>query len=525
MKNSIYIIILFLSTTFFSCEDVLEENPTTFLSTETTYNTDVGLSAGVVGIYDEMSYAYSSDLKKIYGIQHYGQDVSEGGRNPSDALALYDSEFRSDLDEFEVTWEHYYRLVNKATAVIDHSLTHEWDDADLGDFVNGQAYFFRAYGHFMLTSLWGDVSVIKEETTGVKLDFVRTPQQEVFNFVIEDLEAAIDLLPVSESQDGRITKGAAQHLLAYTYLANEQWQNALDYADAVIAGPYALMTSRYGIYADDTAQSVFTDLFELGNYNYSEGNTEAIWVLQFENQETYPGTASTINDHGVNYTRRFWMSPYERTGVIALSEEYGGRGFNRNQATDYFLELFDVSDIRGQEAALRRTWTYNDSSLLPDGKQLGDTVEITASFEPHMHPVVTKFDYFLNEDNASLSSSYKDIYMFRLAETYLIKAEAQLMLNQTTEAAATINIVRSRASAPLITAADVDIDFILDERARELFGEAPRRIDLTRTGKFLERVRDLNPEAYPLDHHVLLPIPQSAIDLNSEAEYGQNEGY
>ena len=76
-----------------------------------------------------------------------------------------------------------------------------------------------------------------------------------------------------------------------------------------------------------------------------------------------------------------------------------------------------------------------------------------------------------------------------------------------------------------ISSSDVDIDFILDERGRELFGEAPRRIDLCRTGKYLERVRALNPEAEPLDHHVLLPIPQSAIDLNTGAELEQNPDY
>ena len=274
--------------------------------------------------------------------------------------------------------------------------------------------------------------------------------------------------------------------------------------------------------ADNPEKSVFSDLFEPGNYNYSEGNTEAIWVLQFEDAEIYPFTAYSGNNWGVNYTRRFWVSPYWRVKVIAISEEFGGRGFNRCQATDYFLDLFEPEDIRGQEAALRRTWTYNDASIMPENASLGDTV-------PHLHdkwmrPHVTKFDYF-NSGDPQMSSSYKDLYMFRLSETYLIKAEAQYRLNRPDDAAATINIVRSRASASPITGTDVNIDFILDERARELFGEAPRRIDLCRTGKFPERVRAHNPEAEPLDYHILLPIPQSAIDLNTGAELKQNDGY
>jgi hypothetical protein len=114
------------------------------------------------------------------------------------------------------------------------------------------------------------------------------------------------------------------------------------------------------------------------------------------------------------------------------------------------------------------------------------------------------------------------VYLFRLAEIYLIKAEAQYRLNE--DAASTINILRDRANASLVSNADVDIDFILDERARELWGEAPRRIDLVRTDRFLDRVRDLTGES-PLDYHVLFPIPQSAIDLNTDAVIEQNDGY
>jgi hypothetical protein len=73
----------------------------------------------------------------------------------------------------------------------------------------------------------------------------------------------------------------------------------------------------------------------------------------------------------------------------------------------------------------------------------------------------------------------------------------------------------------------VDIDFILDERSRELFGEVPRRIDLTRPGKLIERVRLYNPHGGPniQEHHVLLPIPQHAIDRNSGYKLEQNSGY
>ena len=122
----------------------------------------------------------------------------------------------------------------------------------------------------------------------------------------------------------------------------------------------------------------------------------------------------------------------------------------------------------------------------------------------------------------------RDHYILRLAETYLILAEAQLMQSKTDEAAIAINKVRERSGATPIVGGDVTIDFILDEKARELWGEQySRKVDLFRTGKYIERVKLYNDEAGSnvLPKHTLLPIPQSEIDLNRGAELKQNEGW
>jgi hypothetical protein len=103
-------------------------------------------------------------------------------------------------------------------------------------------------------------------------------------------------------------------------------------------------------------------------------------------------------------------------------------------------------------------------------------------------------------------------------------------LGQLAPAAADINLIRARANATPVDAADVDLDYILDERARELYGEENRFITLRRMGKLVERVRALNnnpknPGLNIQDYHVLFPIPQSQIDLNIDAEFPQNPGY
>ena len=115
----------------------------------------------------------------------------------------------------------------------------------------------------------------------------------------------------------------------------------------------------------------------------------------------------------------------------------------------------------------------------------------------------------------------------RLAETYLVLAEAQLLTGDPQGAANSLNTVRQRSNASLITAADVDIDFILDERSRELWSEEHRRYSLIRAGKWYERVSQFNKVGGPTateSRDELLPIPQSVIDVNT-VSFPQNPGY
>jgi hypothetical protein len=147
----------------------------------------------------------------------------------------------------------------------------------------------------------------------------------------------------------------------------------------------------------------------------------------------------------------------------------------------------------------------------------------------------TMFKYFDTKRADLNAPSIRPVIVYRLAETYLNAAEAAFMLGKTTEAVSLINTVRERAaSSPVsvpamdITAANLSLDFILDERSRELTGENMRWLDLVRTNKLLERVRLHNKEAAPniKDKHILRPIPQSQIDaVTTGPAYPQNPGW
>jgi hypothetical protein len=125
------------------------------------------------------------------------------------------------------------------------------------------------------------------------------------------------------------------------------------------------------------------------------------------------------------------------------------------------------------------------------------------------------------------AAQYNDQVYLRLAETYLLKAEAQLLLGSPGEAAQTINIIRERSNASPVSAGDIDIDFILEERSRELLCEEHRRYTLLRTGKWLERVKMYNHNGGQVAREIdqLFPIPQSVIDANLTQEMPQNPGF
>jgi hypothetical protein len=221
--------------------------------------------------------------------------------------------------------------------------------------------------------------------------------------------------------------------------------------------------------------------------------------------------------------------------------ERGGRGRSRQALTKWAIDYYEPQDARGSNYALRKFFILKDATAnapypadkLPPGYNYGDTIwmnwnediSVTKSQIPDW-PYIRKIEG-TDPNNVGGGSQYNDVIYLRLAETYLLMAEAQLLLNRPGDAANTINIVRRRSNASDVTAADINIDFILDERSRELVLEEHRRWTLLRTGKWLERVKKYNKNGGHLisDRDVLFPIPQIVIDANLTNEMPQNQGW
>jgi hypothetical protein len=171
------------------------------------------------------------------------------------------------------------------------------------------------------------------------------------------------------------------------------------------------------------------------------------------------------------------------------------------------------------------------STQLPNRFMCGYSTKMTTPFN---HPDAQYGNKAIYQLAGTGGKTFTDQYFYRLAEAYLLRAEAYVATGKKAEAARDINVLRARAHAKECTADQMTLDYILDERLRELVCEEKRRLTLARTGKLFERITKYNPyfnaansadgKAYDA-HFDLLPIPLSAIQANKDAKLEQNPGY
>lgn len=187
--------------------------------------------------------------------------------------------------------------------------------------------------------LYGDVPYVDKIQDQFRIDFTRTPKEEVIAHMVEDLQFAVENLPTDPDavKVGKLTKWAAEHLLSEVYLMQGDYAKAETAAENVInSGYFHLMEDRFGEKAKANGD-VFSDLFVENNQNRTSGNMESIWVMQFEYNTTGGGTNSD------DWTRRAWEPKYfEITGFV-LADSLGGRGLSQLVPMNGGLEKIPVS--------------------------------------------------------------------------------------------------------------------------------------------------------------------------------------
>jgi len=214
---------------------------------------------------------------------------------------------------------------------------------------------------------------------------------------------------------------------------------------------------------------------------------------------------------------------------MRISEHNIIRDFKIDNPASLAFGKWFVADGYSEKATARQWFPFVMK------KVMGDIPEDYWQRDANGNPLLTAFGEHLVTNNGN--STFRDMYMFRLAETYLLRAEAYVGKNNKVAAAADINVIRARANAKPAVSSEMDLDYILDERLRELYYEEPRMLTLCRTEKLAERNRKYNYSYTDItgtyecagtsiqDYHNLWPIPYSEIERNTEAVLEQNPGY
>ena len=537
-----------------SCSDFLEEENPSGVNSQTFYATESGIEAGVKSCYTFMRQYYGKE--EGYHISELGTDIFTAGDGcTAQDMAEYNMTFQGTTNTIEDLWKNLYLALNTCNEVIDKLPTSALDETTKNIRL-GEARFLRAFYLWHIVENWGGVVLKTTPTTSPQTDMQRSSVEDFYKVMKEDLLFARENLPETTKDYGRVTKGAANAFSARIFLYNKEYDEALKYANAVInSGQYALAETFQQLVDMATCNSVKENIF-VCNYASQDNNDYNNSITQGPNGE------NMTKRNGGNNAHMFFNMTYDkladRNGQIPVKRcvEYG-RPFYRFMPTRYYLDLFNETIDSRYDACFRQKWYCNQKTNLCN---VGDLAilftkhEVEAEVEATSSYIILDRSYVYNADGtvkngrfnttfmkfddptrgaANDQHSNRDCVILRLAEMYLIAAEAQLNLNNKSEAAKMLNVVRRRAAFPgkesamEITANDVTIDFILDERARELGGEMQRWYDLKRTGKLLERVKKCNPDVTEIQsYHTLRPIPQTTLDaVTNKDEFKQNEGY
>lgn len=556
--------VLFSGFAFNACNDsILTETPKDFLSPDNAYLTEQGALQGITALHDRVRAAYYSFGEfGTMNWQSHGSDLGYVGENPDRSNVYLNSyEDITPIVRYVVdTWNTGFQIIQWANVLID-----KVGQADPSVFKDGEAgknlyiaeaRFFRAFAYRYLVSTYGDIPLLTTPVSSAKADFTRDPVASIHELMAEDFKFASENLPDrgNEAAPGRITKGPALHYLGETYLEQKKPELAIEVLSRLIdTGGYDLMTQRFGTRLGNDifgSGDPYYDLFGYRNQNLPE-NKEAMWVIQCEPEIQGGGQIATAYIFGPRYFdigltpdghQAFLGTIYN--GVHTGYSDIYSRGTANVRGTNlvYYYVWKDNwdTDMRNAKHNIIRDFYYDNPASAYHNKKIDFSLynpprpNLMLDTTKNLFPIHTKFldpqNYFLQPNRAGGGITHKDWYALRFAETLLLRAEAYLASNQKELALQDINRVRARSKAKPATLEELDIDYVLDERVRELYGEEWRLVTLRRVGKLLERTLKYNdnpmiPGAAMKPHNVLWPIPQAQIDLNIDAPFPQNPNY
>ncbi|TDS17459.1 RagB/SusD family nutrient uptake outer membrane protein [Sphingobacterium paludis] len=523
-----------------SCSSLLDEYNPSGITSETVYNTPEGFETLVNAAYSYQRWWYGKE--EGFSMAEMGTDLwMSGAGDAHPALTRYVN-LQGNNPAILAEWKALYAAVNVCNAGIGRIDAAGFEEG-LKTVRSAELRFLRAFYYWHIVETWGAVHLSTEETSGIVTEAIKTPVETFYSLIEEDLLYAVAHLPNTTADYGRVTAPAARAFLSRVYLSRGNDRAASDYATSVIHGNFG-----FALVND------YASLWSMAN----QKNSEVVYAVNYSadfalNDKSDPILNPLGHNRGSNSGHLLYIMKYDtETGM--KRDLANGRPFNRYMPTRFLLDLYSDADSRYEGSFKEVFYVNNPSGSLA----LGDTAvyatrrAVAAQGEPYKlydrnyiynangtvrdqlrYPTLRK--YLDNTRNsADEAQSSRDVFVIRLAEVYLNAAEAQLKLGNLDSAAYFVNIVRTRAAKTgrvaemQVAPAQVTLDFILDERAREFAGEQIRWFDLKRTNTLLDRIGRYNPDVAPIvrDFHSVRPIPQEQLDaISNKDQFVQNQGY
>lgn len=620
------IIMLCGSVFFYGCsEDFLKPDPLSFYEPATTFSTESGLQAAMANcdknlrnnwthytansnsapiateyVYSELSVATKADVGN-----NILSNIDEQLTPTTEDLGHEGGDFRPFY------WTEGFNGVKAANTILTFIDKVEGLDEATKNAYKGRAYFHRAFRYYNLVFQFGDVPLITKIPEVPKFTYRSTKKAAILDMITTDMEFAVQWVPEQKDMTyiGMVNKGACRMMLIKCYLATGQFQKAKDQADILIdQSGYSLMKNSFGTFIQNYSPETWTvtrnviwDLHRAEN-KLIDANKEVIMGM--------PNRGSTAESMIAFYTMRvfgpMWNNANIRTpdGKNAVSD-YARNNSNYTTNLDYtraigrgigcyHLTTFAQEDmwiVNGQmdNGDLRHNSTvgnwgrmdsikcnektsawYGKNLRLEDGFTLNSTSTNNANqiwynwphYKLYLLDVAAEANQSSTQFSGATNGGNADWYLYRLAEAYLLRAEAKFYLGDAIGAAADVNEVRKRAQCTQLYTT-VGIDDIANERARELYLEEWRNVELTRISRSLalagksdnfgsfspadaDKLSEIESfwyhrvtkygyynkgigirnKTYSIGkHNIYWPIPNSAITANNRGKISQNFGY
>jgi hypothetical protein len=590
----------------FSCsKDWLKPKPLSFYEPDVALADAQGMYSALTACERNMRHEFFGDAAPILTeiiqseVAVEGTTDKAGPQMDMDIALLPDADLNHN-DRTKVGWYWYegFKGIKYANLIISRIDAGTFKDENEKNAILGAAYFQRAYRYFKLVHQFGDVPFIDKEINEPKYDFYSYDRWSILEKLRKDLEFAYQWVPEKVDR-GRTSKSACGILLMKVCMALADFDRAVAIGKEIVA-IHPLMKSRFTVNKSKPNTNLMYDLQSV-EAKLDGANTEGLMYVV-----SYPGVDGSDRIRTMRNGVPFWnnggiKTPDGKTGTglslaadetdlsLDLNKNYG-RGIGRLRPTWYFTNQIwrsgkEDNDLRGifnrdswrkmedlkyNEPNLKKTgnpW-YGKNLVKPAGMSVEDSIRLWFSW-PHYKlfvpdPLQTQWE-----------GGETPWYIYRSAEVYLLLAESYYWKNDLGQAAIAINEVRQRAGASQLTADEINIGELLDERARELYYEENRHIELVRiayiyakTRKPCEifggRVYDLKQISGPGGtnanikqagvnfwydrvvaksnfynkgvkhkwaeykisvHHILWPVPANAINTNIKGVINQNIGY